>query len=315
MLRKLFQQILTLFNDKPLGPPSEEDKKLVDEFRVSFAEIALPKLTSNLQSEINWFNNMSRLRELVLTGDPRDFLRWDVIKKTMFVAHSSFIPTELSYLKKRPDWSSRWQHVINESSPGHPLPYAYYPKSSGNLIHQAYHLAVFEEQSGQNFNDVDLVVEFGGGYGSMCRLFNNLGYAGKYIIFDLKPFSLLQTFYLKSLGIPILTLDNFKSSKTGVLLLSEIFHLKEVLNDFDDKKKAMFLATWSISETPLSVRETFLPLIAGFGSYLIAYQDSFGEVDNIDYFNSWKKENPDVSWRYCRIKQLPGSSYLMSGHR
>ncbi len=144
----------------------------------------------------------------------------------------------------------------------------------------------------------------------MSRLFYNLGFKGKYIIFDLQPFSLLQKFYLKSMNIPVLTTENFKSSDKGVLLLSDLEQLEKVLEDVN-VSRSMFLATWSISESPMNVRDSFVPLVSDFGSYLIAYQDSFGEVNNIEYFDAWKKNRSDIKWVNYPIEQIPGSNYLM----
>ena len=310
MLNKIIQKLLVAINDKPLPSADNKELELINELRASFKAINFPEDKTGNISEMQWFQNMKRLKELVLTGDPREFLRWDVIKKTMFVASAHYIPVELNYLKERVNWSAKWEPVIIENQVGHPPPYAFYTKSSGNLIHQAYHLAVYEEEIKQDIIDVDLVVEFGGGYGGMARLFSNLGFKGKYIIFDLEPFSLLQDYYLKSINVPILTIANYRTAENGVLLLSDIKQLESVLEDAD-VSRSMFLATWSISESPMHVRDSFVPLVSKFGSYLVAYQDSFGEVNNVDFFNEWKKGRSDINWVNFPIVQLSGSRYLM----
>ena len=65
------------------------------------------------------------------------------------------------------------------------------------------HLALFEETTGSKIDTLELIFEFGGGYGSMCRLAHNLGFNQAYIIFDLQPFSALQNYYLSSLDLPV----------------------------------------------------------------------------------------------------------------
>ena len=47
----------------------------------------------------------------------------------------------------------------------------------------------------------DVIVEFGGGYGSMCRLVRKLGFKGRYVIFDLRPILALQKYYLGLHGV------------------------------------------------------------------------------------------------------------------
>jgi hypothetical protein len=191
----------------------------------------------------------------------------------------------MKYLKQHHEWNTRWRSAINEISVGNPIPYIFYPASSGNLIHHAYHVAQFEEKTKYKIQDMEFVFEFGGGYGSMCRLFHNLGFRGKYVIFDLPSFSALQTYYLKTGGFPVQT-------------------VAEAANK-------MFVATWSISESPAKIREAVLSLVPGFQSFLIAYQDRFGEVDNVKYFEDWRKTVKNVAWNNWRINHISGSSYLV----
>src|SRR5262249_29537133 len=152
-------------------------------------------------------------------------LRWDVIQDTMFVGAASYVAKELTFLKKHPDWASRWRRAIQESPIGHPLRYPFFPASSGNLIHHAFHLAQFEEKTQIQVNNIGFVLEFGGGYGSMCRLLHNLGFHGKYVILDLPFFSLLQSFYLKSLGLPVHSIEDFKTANEGIVCVSEPAHV------------------------------------------------------------------------------------------
>ena len=65
-----------------------------------------------------WLSLMNILQENVLNRDPRRFLRWNVISRTMFAGNASYISTELKYLKNCLDWNMRWTSAIEESSPG-----------------------------------------------------------------------------------------------------------------------------------------------------------------------------------------------------
>ncbi len=73
----------------------------------------------------------------------------------------------------------------------------------------------------------------------------------------------------------------------------------------------MFLATWSISESPIRIRDMFFPLISELQSFLISYQDRFGEVNNVDYFDKWKATMSNVTWHDWRIEHIPGNNYLV----
>lgn len=311
MLRTAIRKMLGLLFWRPLPPPSSAEARALQELRETFAQLPLLVTAGKPSSEAEWMGNLNRLRERVLRDDPRQFLRWDVIAYTMFVFFARYIHRELAFLKSRPDWNARWRPAISESAVGRPIPYLLYPASSANLIHHAYHLAQFEHQGGGPVHEIELVLEFGGGYGSMCRLFHNLGFRGRYLIFDLRPMSALQKFYLQTLGLPVRSLDDFHRQLPGVYCLSELEPLQALLAGAPAGERSMFLATWSLSETPVSLRESVRPLVLGFNAFLIAYQDRFGEVDNLQYFSEWQQTLPLVQWQGWPIPHLGGSRYLM----
>ena len=313
MLQRMIKKMLyvLLNKDKALLAPSSKEEKFLSELQTAFRELPVLKTKNLLPSEAEWVNNMNRLRELVLNHNPREFLRWNVISGTMFVSKARYILTELNYIKQRSDWDTLWRTAIKEFPTGHPLPYLFYPDSSGNLIHHAYHVAQFEEKTGAQIHNTDYVFEFGGGYGSMCRLFFNLGFHGKYIIFDLPSFSALQRYFLKAIGLPVHSLDTFIKSKTGVICLSDIEQLKLLIPDHIEVSNSMFIATWSISEAPITIRDPILSLTSEFKSFLLAYQDKFGEVNNVNFFSKWKDTNRAIIWHNWQIKHIPGNNYLV----
>jgi hypothetical protein len=272
-----------------------------------------PEFQSNncTPSEKEWFDNMNQLRQLILTDDPRKFLQWDVVRRTMFIGYERYVSTELKSMKLLSDWNNRWRRTIKESPIGCPMPFVFYPASSANLIHHAYHLSVFEQRTGVKIDALDFVMEFGGGYGSMCRVIHKLGFCGRYIIFDLPLFSALQKYFLSTLGLNVLTLEQFLSNKPGILCISDLRELNLVIAHEDFKRESLFIATWSISEAPIKIREAIYPLVPKFKSWLIAYQHRFGEVDNVNFFNSWKTENSCYKWFNMPIEHLPGNSYLV----
>ena len=313
MLRRLagfYNRLVILALDRRLPPPTGRELELVEELRGQFRAIRHADAGDAPPSEAAWMNHARRLSELVLNDDPREFLRWDVIGDTMFVSHPEFVKKELAYLTGLPDWRGRWQEAIKESPAGHPLPYLSHPSSSGNLIHHAYHVAQFEEKMGRRAEEMDFILEFGGGYGSMCRLFHNLGFRGKYVIFDLPHFSALQRFYLKSLGLKVRPAGASGAADEGVACVSDLESLEALLRDAGGRD-SMFVATWSLSESPLWLRQSVLPLIERFSDFLIAYQHLYGEVNNLQFFSEWKAGmGESVTWHERQIEHLPGSSYL-----
>jgi hypothetical protein len=224
----------------------------------------------------------------------------------MFVGNADFINTELTYLKPTKEWSKRWRPAIIESAYGSPVPYFKYLRSSGNLIDHAYHLARFEEETEIKIDCLKCIFEFGGGYGSMCRLVHNLGFRGKYVIFDLPHFSILQKYYLSGLGIEVNS-NGSNVHSDGVYCVNDLDDLKKLDIGGDD---SLFLAAWSYSEAPIPVRESLVHELGLCQAHLIAYQDVFGEVNNVKYFSERQSFRSYRNKLNEKILHLPGSRYL-----
>lgn len=314
IIRRALGKLLAPVVFSPSISTRAQEVQLIDELRAKFRALP-PKTVDGAQpSEAVWAQNMNRLRALVLDDDPKIFLSWDVIRQTMVVESAPYIRQELRYLQGLENWKGRWRRAIFESKIGCPWPFFPFPRSSGNLIHHGYHLAKYEEKTGTKVNEHGCVLEFGGGYGSMCRLFHNLGFNGKYIIFDLPHFSALQAYYLKSLDIPIHSPSSFQAARSGVVCISNMEELARLMPECHEGRGAMFVATWSLSETPISLRDQIVSLPARFKSFLVAYQDRFGEVDNLAYFEKWKHRfDSKIEWRQWHIEHLPNNYYLI-GH-
>lgn len=310
MITRMTERLWRVVSDRLLPAPTAQERADIAELRAAFGALPVEHIGDTSPAEAEWLNNANDLRELVLHHDPRRFLRWGVVSNTMFVGDASYVGVELDHLKRLPDWGAVWSEAIRESPVGHPVLCPRYPSSSGNLIHHAYHLARFQEKATLGFRELGAVCEFGGGYGSMCRLFHSLGFRGKYIIYDLPHFTALQRYFLRSLGLPVVTADDFRTADHGIACVSNVQELETALSLGIDASTAAFVATWSLSEAPVRTREAILPLVSGFGLFLFAYQDRFGEVDNTEFFRQWVATHTAVAWDDWRIEHIPGNSYL-----
>lgn len=285
---------------------SETEEQLVNELRDSFLQIS--NSTVGSQGEKRWLDNNQRLIDLVRSEDPRNFLQWDVIKRTMEVGNADFISEELDFLRSREDWQ-RWQQAITEVRVGNPTMSEIYPASSGNLIHHAYHVAKFETTTSRLVNEMDCIFEFGGGYGGMCRLVHNLGFKGRYIMFDFPAFSALQKYFVKSIGLTTSSIESFRDSTTGLVCISDIAELEMLLSEYVSPGSNMLLATWSLSEAPLAFRTRVLNLLSGFTNILLAYQGQFEGIDNIGFFEGLVNDRSDLCWNNFMIEHLPNDFY------
>lgn len=247
-------------------------------------------------AEPAWRNNRRRLREYLLRRDPRAFLTWDVVTETMFPApYSVFARRELKFLREH-EWG-RWKRAIRERAAGTPSRCWFYPASSTNAIHHAYHLCRFEGATSARIGEFDEILEFGGGYGSLCRIAHNAGFAGHYTIFDLAEQCALQRYYLDAVGID------------GVELVSDLDVLRRRIGT-RNRERSLFLATWSLSESPEWLRKEIAALATGFKGFLIAYQDAFSGTNNVSFFRGWQAGAPEMRWAEIEIGHLPGNRYL-----
>ena len=267
----------------------------------------LPPLVSDGTNTLDpWIKNRARLRSDIMRCDARNFLRWTVVNYTMFTVCKK---VELDELMKSKKWSI-WEKVLPETGIGNPRPYEHYEKSSGNLIHAAYHLDRFFGNSQLPFGDMNAIVEFGGGYGCMARLISNLGFGGTYIIFDLPEFCALQEYYLSSAGFKVFTEP---TREKGVVVLSSLQDFKKQCSLIPALD--MFIATWSLSESPLELRKSILEALPPCPRILITYQEKFDGIDNIKYFGKDARTDRDLVWEDTPIVQMPGSHYLLGKAR
>lgn len=306
-LQKLIDTSRIWFLEQPLSPPTAEESALADDLRNAMQRLQIDLDPGLPAAQLFWNNNMAKLKEQALESDPRDFISWDVVKGTMFVKYATYSRTEYSYLRQSPDWA-RWQAATREDKAGHPPPCPFDAGTSCNLIHHAYHLARYERSMGDSIGSYDFAVEFGGGYGGMCRLFHKLGFAGRYVIFDLPAFSLLQEYFLKSVGITVLGKADFMAGKPGVLCVSDMSVLKELTTA--TYSESMLLATWSLSESPVPTRDEVLEHTGAFDAFLIALQPAFEDIDNLAYFDSWRKGKGGYQWQFEEMQHIPNQRYL-----
>lgn len=305
-LVRLYDHARQRLNTRRLAPATENEKLLAGELRDRLRQLTVEIDSSMPASEQAWRRNMLRLKELATQADPRDFLGWDVVCGTMFVKYAKYSRGEYGYLRQQPDWM-RWRAALAESRIGNPPPCPFDATTSCNLVHHAYHVAQFEQVMHDHVDKYGFVLEFGGGYGSMCRLLHNLGFKGRYLIIDLPAFSRLQEYYLKSIGLDVLTEAEYLSGKAGVLCLSDIESIEKFV---DREARSLFIATWSISESPMAVRSGVLKAADTMDAYLIAFQPAFEDMDNVQFFDQWKERKKDYIWKMQDIRYQPRQRYL-----
>ncbi len=223
------------------------------------------------------------LWQTVLIDDPTHFYEWPCVYHTMLVAHWPFqISYELSQLDL-----NRWRYAIQVPHFGPDDAFGRvkvkYPFSM-NLIHQAYHLTQWEQATGKRIEQLDTIVEFGGGYGAMVLLCRRMGFEGKYVIYDLPEFSLLQEYYLSQFG--MLDKVEWNSGK-------------------NPKDADLFIALYSLSEVEPSKRFGFIQPYAK--SFLCLYSGQWEQWDNVNWFQNVLPKIAQYikNWQHTEITHLP----------
>ncbi len=232
----------------------------------------------NLKKTHNIFNK--KIFFLLQNDNLTNFLREGFIQKMFFLHNRFFVYSELKELKKDKKWNL-YKKLINEDSIGNPIRYFLYPKSSGNRINHVYNLNILMRELNIDLKKIKKVFEFGGGYGCMARIFSKISPNIKYTCFDTWYVNLLQYYYLKHSNLNV----GF-SNKNNFLLTS---NLKEIKN-FSYNSKYLFIANWSLSETPIMFRANFDSLVKNSEIILISFQEKFEDINNLKYFNNLKSK-------------------------
>lgn len=195
-----------------------------------------------------WDENLAKLERAFLPSPPFNFLRQPIIKHTMFVdAGGRWLKEELAFLKKKAT-NSDLACLLQEDYVGlAPIMVPRY-MTSHNSIHHLYHLFRFSEKTETDFEGIDVIVEWGGGYGNLAKIIMRLKKgAGTYIIIDLPMFSCIQWLYLSSvLGSEKVNLvrnvqDKIQKGRINLLPICFLDHF--------DIQGSLFISTWALNES------------------------------------------------------------------
>tara|TARA_Y100000590_G_scaffold328448_1_gene372998 strand:- start:352 stop:1290 length:939 start_codon:yes stop_codon:yes gene_type:complete len=294
MISNIFRKFITFlsfyyFNNLDLI--KKKDPIIISEINKKLNDSNIIK--KNLKKTHNKFNE--KLYNLILRGNFTHFLKYGFIQKMFFVHNRLFIYKELIQLKKG-KWNL-YKKLIKEDHVGDPIRYFLYPKSSGNKINHLYHLSILSEEFNINLKSIKKVFEFGSGYGCMARIFSKINSSISYVCFDTPYVNLLQYYYLKQNGLNV----GFKK-KNNFILMSNLDENKNYLNNLSNH---LFIANWSLSETPIKFRKNFFKLIKKSNLFLICFQEKFEDVNNLKYFNDLKKKLS----RNFKVKMIKNNFY------
>jgi hypothetical protein len=252
-----------------------------------------------------WENYNRELAAAFLPRPPFGFLKHPAIIGTMFViAGGRWLAEELAYVEARLP-RERLRAVLAEDHAGEPLLLNAEYLTSHNAVHHLYHLLRFAEAAGCELERLGNVVEWGGGYGSLARLFRRLGGKATYVSIDTPLFACLQWLYLSTvLGPEAVRLlqqpgERPESGKVNLLPLHLVAQA--------DLRADLFVSTWALSESSPEAQDFVLGR-DWFGArhLLLAYQSSSPALPAAGRVGQLAAA---TGARLCEIEFLPGNHY------
>lgn len=201
------------------------------------------------------------------------FLAIRSLKDTMFVQPSQeWSDAQLQYLRKK--IGRHLNSLAREDAVGRPELFKQDGLStSHNTIHHLYHIYRFLDETDTKLSDIKSIVEWGGGYGSMAKLWKRLDASATYTIIDTTLFCAIQWLYLSCvLGTRNV---NLLSSKSDKIVMGKINILPLGLLEKAPKTCDLFVSTWGLSESKAEAQD-YVVAAKWFGAkhLLIGFQDS-----------------------------------------
>lgn len=285
-VRKARQTAGGAFREARLGRANDAEQLAAATLRRDVAQLA-PVGQQSIPAEAFWTAYRTQLRRDIAEKDPRLFLQWPLIEGSM-VACDEWVARVLPEMQ-----SIDWMRFLAEDALGAPrlLPGT---NTSATLLQKAYHLVRFQRATGRRVSDF-AVTEFGPGYGAMTKLLHRLGVRALRL-YDLPEFAALQRYYLSLLGIEAETISPPVALPHG-------------------GPGSMFIATWSLSETPLSLRHEMQDAMLSYDAFLIGFKEQLLEIDNVSYFKTLMRSTPQITWTQEPIYSLPGDHRYLFGVR
>lgn len=203
-----------------------------------------------------WDNNVQKIKQMYTKKSlQKDFLHNSVISQAIFMnSQGDLMAHQLEFCKKYFQ-EADLKNILTESPIGSPqkaLLWEY--DTSHNSIHHLYHVARYNRTTKKVISVNKRIIEWGGGYGNFCKIVAALPKSElcTYTIVDLPEISSLQWVYLSSIfgkeKVNIVSKEN--KIKENVINLVSINNLEHL-----DDKYDLFVSTWALSESPVSMHE------------------------------------------------------------
>jgi hypothetical protein len=266
----------------------------------------LSKLDISQYTTSLWNNYNDNLAKRLLPKTPMNFLSDVEISGTMFVnAGGDWMTDQLNLLEQCFD-KDHLKNILKENKVGKPDIKNKKYSTSHNSIHHLYHIARYQAETKKSLLAKSSVIEWGGGYGNLAKLWLRLNpFNTTYTIIDTPLFIVLQYSYLGAIfGKEKINLISHKNKK---IIENKINLLPVGLIDSKQLECDTFVSTWALSESSV-FSKNYVSKKKYFGAknILMAYQDSSDELPDASRIEELIKK---AGGSVFEIPFLPGSHY------
>ena len=198
-----------------------------------------------------WTDVETRLEAILLPEPPATFLENNVIRGMMFVCGDGPEFEDKLAIAHADMTIVREPRILSEDPVGAPELLGD-PPTSHNTLHHVHHLVRYGQHTQLDWSAVNVVAEWGGGYGNLCKLLHRLRSCATaedltYIIIDLPLMTTLQWLYLSSVfgeeRVHLLDAPG-TAPKVGCINLLPVGLLDHYTIEADT-----FVSTWALSES------------------------------------------------------------------
>ena len=244
-----------------------------------------------------WKGYFEKIKRFIDVEGYTNILQCYEVRRAVAVGNAPHIRHKLHWMQSLPSYKNHYEKLLQDDWIGNPtrLP-RNNPFTSGARINMLYHIIQLLNY-GINILDYQHIFEFGGGYGCLCEMLHKAGFVGSYTIYDVPVMSGIQEWYLSHYD---------QQAKCTCKL--------EKVPDPGDKKSA-FIATMSFSEIPISERIQVEKMIKDYDLIFIAYAADFVGIDNLGYFNRFRRKLKSHQWDEWDIDRDIGVTRKRKGKR
>lgn len=238
----------------------------------------------------NYWENMRKIIKNDCENLPMDRYKvWTSIMSVPLMSnhkHSEYIRICLNAAIQQPEYyDALIEPMIGMSEEDHAKFYSMFSdiKTTMNRIQLLGHL-LYNNIDSKMISQMDSIVEIGAGAGDLADIIYKLGFKGQYYVYDFPELQTVQK-YLHDRTIGENVVNYIQSS-----------------DEIKDKKHDLVIATWSLTEMPLELRNEVIENIDS-KKWLVAYSKEIFGLDNEKWINDIFI--PAMTTKEIIIKDIP----------